>query len=97
MLFRILFYNIFNLFRSEILTGDESKQTLSTITRKYFIVPAVLGRDGKNPVLRLGIRKQNVRQKFLLILEKINRYFNPKCIAFELAQIKEGVDSPTLF
>jgi hypothetical protein len=80
MLFRILFYNIFNFFRSEFLAGKEATQTLHTLRSKYFIIPAVLGSNGKSPILRLGIKKQNVRAKFIYILRQIHVYFN-KCNA----------------
>lgn len=76
MLVRIMFYNILNLFRREILPEPESHQRLQTLRSKYFITPALLGRDGKSPVLRLGIRKQNIRQKFVYILNKIGSYFS---------------------
>lgn len=81
MLIRILFYNIFNFFRSEFLTDNEKTRTLQTLRSKYFIVPSVLGRDGKSPILRLGVKKQNVRMKFRYILEQIKLYFD-KRIAF---------------
>lgn len=86
MLIRVMFYNILNLFRSEMLPEPESKQRLQTLRSRYFITPAVLGRDGKNPVLRIGIRKQNLRQKFLYILASISSYFD-KRIAFELLPV----------
>ena len=76
MLVRIMFYNIFNFFRSEFLSEGESRKTLHTLRSKYFIIPSVLGRDGKNPVLRLGIKKQNVRLKFRSILDKIDAYYS---------------------
>lgn len=82
MLVRILFYNILNLFKSQILPEAESKLRVQTLRSKYFVIPALLGRDGKNPILRLGVRKQNVRTKFLYILSRINIYFT-NCIAFE--------------
>jgi hypothetical protein len=81
MLFRILFYNIVNLFRSKCLGDEEKRQTLSTLRMKYLLIPAVLGRDGKDPILRLGIRAQKVRQKILWIINQLDTLF-PKCIAF---------------
>lgn len=95
MLIRILFYNIFNFFRSEFLADQESTQTLHTLRSKYFVIPAVLGRDGKSPVLRLGIKKQNVRMKFRYLLNKIQEHFN-KRIAFgcppQPSSAKQGID-----
>jgi hypothetical protein len=82
MLVRIMFYNILNLFRQKMLPETESRERLQTLRPKYFITPAVLGRDGKSPVLRLGIKKQNIRQKFLYILNMITTYFDNR-IAFE--------------
>ena len=76
MLIRIMFYNILNLFRRQMLPEPEAHQRMQTLRSKYFITPALLGRDGKSPVLRLGIRKQNVRQKFIYILNRISAYFN---------------------
>jgi len=81
MLFRVLFYNIVNLFRSKCLGDDEKRQTLSTLRLKYLLVPAVLGRDGKDIVLRLGVRTQKIRQKILWIIGQLDRIF-PKRIAF---------------
>jgi hypothetical protein len=81
MLVRIMYYNIINLFRREMLPEPESHQRLDTLRKKYFITPALLGRDGKSPVLRLGIKKQNLRHKFLYILNRINIYF-ANCNAF---------------
>ena len=72
MLVRIMYYNILNLFRREMLPEPESHQRTQTLRLKYFISPALLGRNGKSPVLRLGIRKQNVRLKFIHILNKIS-------------------------
>jgi hypothetical protein len=85
MLVRIMFYNIINLLRQEMLPEPESHQRLDSLRKKYFITPALLGRDGKNPVLRIGIRKQNLRHKFLYILNRISLYFS-NCNAFELPQ-----------
>jgi hypothetical protein len=82
MLIRIMFYNILNLFRQEMLSEPESRQRMQTLRSQYFIIPALLGRDGKSPILRLGIRKQNVRQKFNYILNRISTYF-AKRNAFE--------------
>ncbi len=75
MLVRIMFFNIINLFRQEMLPEPESHQWLDIRRKKYFITPALLGRDGKSPVLRLGIRKPNLRHKFLHILNRISLYF----------------------
>lgn len=84
MLIRILFYNIINLFRSKCLGDVEKRQTLSTLRMKYLLIPAVLGRDGKHMILRLGVRSQKVRSKILWIINQLDTLF-PKRIAFGAA------------
>ena len=82
MLVRIMFYNIIILFRQQMLPEPESHQRLDTLRKKYLITLALLGRDGKSSVLRMGIRKPNLRHKFLHILDRISLYF-ANCNAFE--------------
>ena len=48
---------------------------------KYLLIPAVLGRDGKDIILRLAVRTQSVRQKILWIINQLDLLF-PKRIAF---------------
>lgn len=81
MLFQALFYNLIQLFRSTILTEKEAKQTLHTLRMKYLIIPAVLGKDGKDPILRLGVRDRSMKQKIQWIIAQIDEVFN-KRIAF---------------
>ena len=84
MLIRILFYNIINLFRSKILPEKEHRLTLHTLRMKYLLIPAVLGRDAKGIILRLGIRAQNAREKIRWIIRRIDDLY-PKCNASGLA------------
>jgi hypothetical protein len=90
MLIRIMFYNILNLFRQEMLSQPESSERISTLRLRYFLTPAVLGKNGKSPVLRLGLRKQSRKHKFLYILHRISAYFD-KCIAFGPGLVAEEV------
>jgi hypothetical protein len=57
MLIRVLIYNLFVLFRYEILEQKEKTKRLKTIRYKYFVIPAQLGRDvGDN---QKGTKKNN--------------------------------------
>lgn len=84
MIIRILFYNIINFFRREILPAKESGETLGTLRYKYFVIPGLLGKDGHKYILRLGIKTKKKRSKIKWIIEKIDQYFSQtgKCIAF---------------
>jgi hypothetical protein len=53
MLVRVLFYNIINFFRREILPEEERKDTLGTLRYKYFVIPALLGRDGHKIISKI--------------------------------------------
>lgn len=84
MLVRVLFYNIINFFRREILPEEERKDTLGTLRYKYFVIPALLGRDGHKFILRLGVKAKTMRAKIKWIINKIDQYFeqNFNCNAF---------------
>jgi hypothetical protein len=84
MLIRVLFYNIINFFRSEILPEKERGKTLKTLRYKYLVIPAQLGSDGHKMILRIGITQKRLREKFKWIINKISDYFLliDKCTAF---------------
>lgn len=79
MLIRILFYNIINFFRREILPEEESKDTLSTLRYKYFVIPALLGANGHKYILRLGVKTKKLRSKIKWIITKMEQYFERNC------------------
>jgi hypothetical protein len=67
MLLRMLLFNLFVYFRSEILNTQRAQ--LKTIRPKYFILPGILGGDDKRPALRLGVKSKKLREK----LNYVNR------------------------
>jgi len=82
MLIGILFYNIINFFRTHFLAESESRRTLHTLRMNYFLVPAMLGKDGRDFILRIGLKSKKRKGKFIRIINEIDRYFN-NCIAFD--------------
>lgn len=85
MLIRTLIYNVFVLFRWQILQQKLNMQRLKTLRYKYFIIPAILGKSGRSDVLRLSINGKKLRMKFRYLLNRINTYFpidNLYCNAF---------------
>lgn len=77
MLIRVLIYNLFVLFRHEILGQKERIERLKTLRYKYFVLPAQLGGDGRSPVLRISVFRQKVRSKLLYLFHRIKQYFPP--------------------
>lgn len=77
MLLRVLLYNLFNLFRNVILPENKRTRRASTIRFEYFVIPAVLGSNGNNSILRLGIRPGTQRGKFRYLLHQVSQWFPP--------------------
>ncbi len=74
MLIRVFIYNLFVLFRYEILGQKEKIERLKTLRYKYFVIPALLGRDGKRLVLRISVFTQKVKSKLLYLYNRIKHY-----------------------
>lgn len=85
MLMRVFIYNLFVLFRYEILGQREKIERLKTLRYKYFVLPAQLGGDGRRSVLRISVFKKKIKSKLLYLFHCIRRY-NPNdfvnCNAF---------------
>jgi hypothetical protein len=74
MMLRVLVYNLFVLFRHEFLAKKEKRQRLITLRYKYFVLPAQLGTDGREAVLRISARARKVRSKLSSLFARINQY-----------------------
>jgi hypothetical protein len=74
MVLRVLIYNLFVLFRYEFLGKQEKRQHLKTLRYKYFVLPAHMGRDGREAVLRISARSRKVRAKLSYLLSRIKSY-----------------------
>ena len=86
MLVRVLVYNLFVLFRHEFLGNKEKRQRLKTLRCKYFVLPAQLGRDGREAILRISARARKVRSKLSYLFARISQYLpglDLKCTAVE--------------
>lgn len=75
MLIRVLIYNLFELFRHEILEQREKRERLKTLRYKYFVMPALLGKDGRSHVLRVSTHSKKVRSKMKYLFSRIQQYF----------------------
>lgn len=85
MLIRVFIYNLFVLFRYEILEQKEKIERLKTLRYKYYVLPAQLGSDGRRQILRLSVIKQTMRLKLIYLYNRTKQYFpfgNNNCNAF---------------
>src|SRR4030043_355818 len=85
MLIRVLIYNLFVLFRYEILGQKEKIQRLKTLRYKYLVMPARLGGDGKKLILRISVFTLKLKSKLIYLYNRIEQYSpyeNANCSAF---------------
>jgi hypothetical protein len=75
MLVRVLLYNLFLLFKYEFLGRKEKRQRLKTLRYKYFVLPAQMGSDGREAILRISARARKVRSKLSYLFARIRQYF----------------------
>jgi len=74
VLLRVLLYNLFLLFKHEFLGGKERGQQLKTLRYKYFILPAQMGSDGRESVLRISVMGRKIRAKLSSLFARISQY-----------------------
>jgi len=79
MLIRVFIYNLFVLFRHQILGQKEKTERLKTLRYKYLVLPAQLGGDGRKPVLRISVYTQKARSKLLYLFNRIKQYVPHDC------------------
>lgn len=85
ILLRVFIYNLFVLFRHEILGQKEKIKRLMTLRYKYFVIPAQLGGDGRGQVLRISVLTEKVKTKLLGLFNQVKRYVpfeSDNCNAF---------------
>jgi hypothetical protein len=75
MLIRVFIYNLFVLFRHQILGQKEKIERLKTLRYKYFVIPGQMGRDGRWLILRLSVLKRKVRSKLTYLFHRIKQRF----------------------
>lgn len=87
MILRALFYNLMEVFCQCFLESKEAKISFNTFRMKYLLIPSVLGRDGKNIILRMAVRAQDMRAKIRKIIERIEQLLVPGPNALHLADV----------
>jgi hypothetical protein len=74
MVLRVLLYNLFLLFKHEFLGRKERGQQLKTLRYKYFVLPAQMGSNGREPVLRISVMGRKIRAKLSSLFARISQY-----------------------
>lgn len=84
MMLRTFMYNLFLLFKETFLGSKEKRQYLKTIRYKYLVLPAQMGKDGRDVILRISVMNRKIRAKLAYLFNCISQYIldiNLNCIA----------------
>jgi len=79
----LIYHNLICYLMKKVVNPECYRQKLRTFRMQFLIIPAVLCKNGRKFVIRLGIRNQKKRLKFLKILEEIE-LINFNCNAVQL-------------
>jgi len=74
MIMRVLIYNLFVLFRNEVLGVEERSKRLLTLRYKYFVMGGIMGRDGRDEILRISVITRKIKSKLIYLFNRIERY-----------------------
>ena len=74
MLMRIFVYNLFVLLREVILDQKEKVERLKTLRYKYFVLPAQLGKTGRDFILRISTQTNRIRSRFIHLFHNLEQY-----------------------
>lgn len=67
----LIFHNLITLLVKNIIDPGGKRKTLRSLRMEYLIVPAIMGKDGRNDVIRIGLSNPKRKNKFIQILERI--------------------------
>jgi hypothetical protein len=84
MMLRTFMYDLFLLFKETFLGSKEKRQYLKTIRYKYLVLPAQMGKDGRDVILRISVMNRKIRVKLAYLFNRISQYIpdiNLNCIA----------------
>lgn len=74
MVLRVLVYNLFLIFRQEFLGKKEKRQHLKTLRYKYFVLPAQMGTDARDVILRISASQKKIITKLVYLFTRIRQY-----------------------
>ena len=67
----LVFHNLIHALTRLVLHPNPPRPQLKTIRPRYFLIPAVLGNAGGEPVLRLGVKDRSFRARLSYLFEKL--------------------------
>jgi len=68
----LIFHNIVTMLIKQVILAADKGRKLRTLRMEYLVVPALLGKDARDDVLRLGLSNPKRRTKFIQVLDRID-------------------------
>lgn len=67
----LILHNLVTMLIQQVLHSSDKGRKLRTIRMEYLVVPALLGKDGRDDVLRLGLSNPKRQAKFTEVLDRL--------------------------
>ena len=67
----LVFHNLIHYLNRNIFNSNTPCEHIKTLRSKYFIIPGLLGSEGRNSVLRLGVCNRKLKAKLIYFMERI--------------------------
>jgi hypothetical protein len=59
------------LFRNGVLGVEERSKRLLTLRYKYFVMGGMMGRDGREEILRISVITRKIKSKLIYLFNRI--------------------------
>lgn len=84
----VIFYNLMHYLTRNFIAPQGPHPQLKTLRARLFIIPAILGRDGRQSVIRVAVKDRKTRGKLISLLHRISNLSStlPNSIAVVGAQ-----------
>ena len=84
----LIFHNLVTMLIKQVIHPADKGRKLRSLRMEYLVVPALLGKDDRDNVLRLGLSNTKRKTKFTQLLDKIrDMELNFYCNAVELEEV----------
>ncbi|MDY6862075.1 MAG: transposase [Thermodesulfobacteriota bacterium] len=67
----LVFHNLIHYLNRNIFNVNTPCEHIKTLRSKYFIIPGLLGSEGKYNILRLGVRDKKLKARLIYFMERI--------------------------
>ncbi len=79
----LIFHNLIHYLMLKVMNPKNNREKLKSIRLKYFTIPAALSKDGRKYILRLSIKNNKKKNKFITFLRLIDE-LNLNCNAVQI-------------